>query len=149
MTMRSPIPHLPLSNPDSANEVSATQWVIPGKHLTGGDGWLLEMPGLSVTAESSIASNGDLIVIAKVTMMCGCPIEPNGLWDANDYEVAAILTDDTGKSTTEMLVYAGRTSTFRGDLPLPGNGPFELLVYAHNSDTGNTGVDSLRFTGPR
>ena len=78
----------PLSNPDSANEVSATQWVIPGKHLTGGDGWLLEMPGLSVTAESSIASNGDLIVIAKVTMMCGCPIEPNGLWDANDYEVA-------------------------------------------------------------
>jgi hypothetical protein len=38
----------PLSVPKTANSVSVTQWVIPGKHLTGGDGVLLELPGFAV-----------------------------------------------------------------------------------------------------
>jgi len=40
----------PLNNPDSANTLTATQWVIPGRHITGGDAWLLEMPNFSVSA---------------------------------------------------------------------------------------------------
>jgi hypothetical protein len=38
----------PLAQRQSANRVSATQWVVPGKHITGGDAWLLELPGLVV-----------------------------------------------------------------------------------------------------
>jgi hypothetical protein len=143
----------PLSNPDSANRVTATQWVVPGKHLTGGDGWLLEMPGFSVTAQALVsASRADdsavLTMTATVTMMCGCPIEPGGLWDANGYEVAAILTDSAGNSTTIPMSYAGKTSVFSGSAPLTGSGPFEAAVYAYDSSNGNTGVDIARFNGP-
>ncbi len=144
----------PASNPDSANIVSATQWVIPGKHVTGGDGWLLEMRGFSVTAnatvkESAAIDSAVLTLKATITMMCGCPIEPGGMWDANGYEVAAVLTDVSGKATTVPLQYAGETSVFSGSAELKGNGPFEAVVYAYNPSNGNTGVDVVKFNGPQ
>ena len=143
----------PLSNPDSANRVTSTQWVIPGKHVTGGDGWLLEIRGFSVNAGASIkVSAGSttpvLTVTAIVTMMCGCPIEPDGLWDANGYEVAALLTDRSGSSTTIPLSYAGKTSLFSGSSPLVGSGPFEAVIYVYDASSGNTGVDIVMFNGP-
>ena len=143
----------PGSNPDSANIVSATQWVIPGKHLTGGDGWLLELRGFSVTANAAVKElvvNGPavLTLTATITMMCGCPIEPDGMWDANGYEVAAVLTDVSGSSTTVPLQFAGKTSVFSGSAELKGKGPFEAVVYAYNPLNGNTGVDVVKFNGP-
>jgi len=38
----------PMSGLQAANRVSSTQWVLPGKHITAGDGWMLEMPGFAV-----------------------------------------------------------------------------------------------------
>jgi hypothetical protein len=38
----------PLAQQQSINSVSSTQWVLPGKHITGGDAWMLEMPGFAV-----------------------------------------------------------------------------------------------------
>jgi hypothetical protein len=38
----------PLAAVQAANTVSATQWVVPGKHITGGDAWMLELPGFAV-----------------------------------------------------------------------------------------------------
>lgn len=38
----------PMANPQAANRVTATQWVIPGKHITAGDAWTLELPGFVV-----------------------------------------------------------------------------------------------------
>lgn len=38
----------PLANLQAANTVSATQWVVPGKHITAGDAWVLELPGFVV-----------------------------------------------------------------------------------------------------
>ncbi|NOZ94712.1 MAG: hypothetical protein GXP47_08245, partial [Acidobacteria bacterium] len=38
----------PMANRGAANTVSSTQWVLPGKDVTGGDGWLLELRGFSV-----------------------------------------------------------------------------------------------------
>ena len=143
----------PLSNPDSANRVTSTQWVIPGKHVTGGDGWLLEIPGFSVTAKASVKSLGSdgsavLTMTADITMMCGCPIEPGGMWDANGYEVAAILTNNEGNSMTIPMRYAGETSIFSGYATLVGSGPYEAIVYAYDSSNGNTGIDITRFNGP-
>lgn len=143
----------PANNPDSANQVTSTQWVIPGKHITGGDGWLLEIPGFSVTAEASLRamSNSESMIFdvrADITMMCGCPIEPDGLWDANGYEVAAIVTDRAGNSTTIPMHYAGKTSIFSGRSNLAGAGPFEAVVYAYDASNGNTGVDIVKFSSP-
>jgi hypothetical protein len=38
----------PSAGLQSANRVSSTQWVIPGKHITAGDGWVMELPGFAV-----------------------------------------------------------------------------------------------------
>jgi hypothetical protein len=38
----------PVAELQSANRVSATQWVVPGKHITGGDAWMMELPGFVV-----------------------------------------------------------------------------------------------------
>ena len=42
----------PLARRNTANTVSSTQWVVPGKDITGGDGWLLEMPGFFVDIQN-------------------------------------------------------------------------------------------------
>ncbi len=38
----------PLAQLQAATKVSATQWLLPGKHVDQGDGLLLVMPGLAV-----------------------------------------------------------------------------------------------------
>ncbi len=38
----------PLAQRQSANRISVTQWVVPGKDITNGDAFMLEMPGLVV-----------------------------------------------------------------------------------------------------
>lgn len=38
----------PVAQRQAAVRVSSSQWVVPGRHLTGGDGWVLELPGLVV-----------------------------------------------------------------------------------------------------
>lgn len=65
----------PMANPQAANKVSATQWVVPGKHITGGDAWVLELPGFAVDVMAPAAPatrNGvpqDVTITAKVVMM--------------------------------------------------------------------------------
>src|SRR5437868_9747136 len=83
----------PLGGLQSAHKVSAMQWVIPGKNITGGDGFLLVMPGLLVQVlepitHLTLTSIPSMVCIAaNVTMMCGCPISPGGIWDSKDFEV--------------------------------------------------------------
>ncbi|WP_339614359.1 hypothetical protein [uncultured Parvibaculum sp.] len=136
----------PLGHPASAHEVTATQWVVPGRDLTGGDGWVLELPGFVVELQSPqtpivASSSGKSIALkAKVTMMCGCPITPGGLWDADGYEVTGLLYKDGKKVDSAALSYAGETSLFAGDMATPRPGRYELVVYAYDPANGNTGV---------
>jgi hypothetical protein len=141
----------PLAQRQAAGEVSATQWIIPGKDITGGDALRLEMPGFIVDVldpPSHVKLAGDtekVRVAANVTMMCGCPIKPEGIWDANDYEVQAIIKRDGKPFTTVALQYAGETSQFATDLEVKGKGVYEVAVYAFDSSNGNTGVDFTTF----
>lgn len=70
----------PLAGQGSSNEVSATQWIVPGKDLDRGDGFVLEIPGLVVqianppTHFMPVTPPGAITIRANVTMMCGCPI---------------------------------------------------------------------------
>jgi hypothetical protein len=38
----------PLGQPQAAVRVLSTQWVVPGRGISGGDGWVLDLPGLVV-----------------------------------------------------------------------------------------------------
>lgn len=73
------------------------------------------------------------------------PTTLGGFWDAEQYEVAAILKRD-GKTVSELeLDYAGETSQFQGRLEIRKAGAYEVTVYAHDPENGNTGVDKTTF----
>jgi len=142
----------PLVKRFTANRASATQWIVPGKHLTGGDGWVLELPGLLVspnlaasTVPLSKASSG-ILINAEVMLMCGCPIKPGFYWDPKDYEVVAIIRrgeEDVGRFP---LNYAGTASEFETQFTAHIPGIYDISVYAYDSASGNTGVGQVELT---
>ncbi|XSG81370.1 MAG: hypothetical protein ACPW61_09810 [Methyloligella sp. ZOD6] len=141
----------PLGQRQSAVHASSTQWVVPGRDVTGGDGWVLELPGFAVDvlappAHKRIpAEKGSVPIAANVVMMCGCPIAPDSLWDADAYEVKALIRHD-GKLAGEVaLRYAGEASQFEGAVPIEGPGLYEVTVFAYDPANGNTGLDRTTF----
>jgi hypothetical protein len=141
----------PLAQIQSANTVYSTQWVIPGKHIDGGDAWLLELPGfvvdiLAPPAHATMkASPAAVAVQASVTMMCGCPIVPGGLWDAGKYEVSALVKKDGKDLESVPLAFAGTPSQYAGSIPVRGPGVYEVAVYAYDASNGNTGIDRVTY----
>lgn len=138
----------PLAQQQAAHTASATQWVVPGRHLPVGDGWVIESPGFVVdvlepaAAQKISASDTDsLTVSANVMMMCGCPITPDGLWDANQYEVGMTVTKDGEQVEGETMSYAGTSSRFSGEMPLSAAGSYIITVHAYDPNNGNTGID--------
>ncbi len=103
----------PLSQPQSAAVATVTQWMVPGKHVTGGDGLVLELPGFSVDILSPPsrwrvpAKQKQIELRANVMMLCGCPIEPGGFWDANAFEVAASAIALSERSSFPMPARSG------------------------------------------
>ena len=141
----------PLGGLQSAHKVSATQWVIPGKEITGGDGLLLVMPGLLVQVVEPITHMNlaslpaQINFAANVTMMCGCPISPGGVWDSKDFEVGAQIRKDGRLIDEVKLTYAGQTSQFKGSYTVKRKGYYEADVYAYQPGTGNTGTGRVTF----
>ena len=111
--------------------------MLPGKAV-GGDGWIIELPGLVV--EPTLDASAGVKVTAKVTLMCGCPIAPDSTWDANHYEVKATFSQGGKVVRTAPLAYAGQTSTFAASVADLPKGRYQVLLTAHNANTGNSGV---------
>lgn len=138
----------PLGQQQAAHTASAAQWVVPGRDLSVGDGWVIELPGFVVNILSPAAAGkvntseaAELTIRANVMMMCGCPIKPGGLWNADDYDVGMTVRRGGEVVAEGNLTYAGRASHFAGELPVTDAGVFTVTVYAYDPETGNTGVD--------
>jgi hypothetical protein len=147
----------PAAGLQSINEASATQWMIPGKDITGGDGLLLELPGLLVQVQSpathfnaGAAGVNSISFEANVTMMCGCPITAAAPWKNTDFEVGAIISILNADGTTDTLAtvplqFTGTTSQFTGQWNIPGPGFYEAVVYAYQPGNGNSGMGKVSF----
>jgi hypothetical protein len=141
----------PLSQRQSSNRISQTMWVIPGKHIANGDGWLMEMPGFAVDIQNPPTHiklkdiPQEIKFQANITMMCGCPIEPGGLWDANKYEAKAVIKKDKKIVSEIPMTYAGKASQFEGAFRVDAKGTYVAYVYAYDAANGNTGVDGVTF----
>lgn len=136
-------------NKKQATVLSSTQiWVIPGKDITG-DGVVLDVPGfvvdiLSPQTHERIKATEEVEIKANIVMMCGCPVTKDGIWDANQYEVTAVITNDSGESTEIKLEQKEKPSTFSAKIKLE-KGLYEVLVYSYDPVTGNTGVDKVNI----
>ena len=129
----------PLGKPTSAVAAASTRWVLPGQHIAG-DGWILPFPGLVIEPQWTSAADGGLEVSAKITLMCGCPIEPGGMWNADNYRVRASLMDGDREVSGADLRHAGQPSTFKGALGAAPPGAYRLQITAVDSVSSNAGV---------
>jgi len=138
---------------DAAIIVSSTQWILPGKTVGGGDGWVLEYPGFAITSLERLpeivelqGGKANIPLKVKITMQCGCPITPGGMWDANKIQISAMLEDSTKAYPAVPLSYAGQPSTFAGELAVAAPGRFTIDVYAYDPSNGNTGLAKFPLT---
>jgi len=142
----------PLGHVNSANKVTATQWVVPGKGISEGDAWLLELPGYVVDVQEPAVHTvmkgtpREVTITAHITMMCGCPLTPNGMWDSSKIEISAIVTKDGRHMGVVPLRYAGSPSQFTGSWNVREAGTYQAAVYAYDAANGNTGVGISTFT---
>jgi hypothetical protein len=134
----------PLGNAQATQRSSKTMLLVPGEDVMG-DGVLLEIHGFIVTAlaplaDAKVKAGSPFELRATVTMACGCPTEPDGLWDANRIHVVARLVRD-GKVQSEIpMTYAGVQNTFHVDVPVTASGPMELQVLAMDPVSANFGM---------
>ena len=141
----------PMAQRQSSNKVSITQWVIPGKDITTGDALLLELPGfvvdiLSPPAHIKYSGSPQLIQVkVNVTMMCGCPVRPSGIWNSNNFIIEAVIKKNGEKITTIPLDYAGEISQFSVGYTALAPGTYDIFVYALDSRNGNSGLDRTTF----
>ncbi|GLU44913.1 hypothetical protein [Allomuricauda sp. NBRC 101325] len=142
----------PINKKNAQIQASTQLWLIPGKDILG-DGVVVEIPGFVVEvltpnthqyiALESIIKTG-VKIEANIVMMCGCPIEKEGVWDSNQMEVKALVEKD-GKNFTEITLTNPKQNTFDGQLEIKETGYYQITVYAYNATTGNTGVDKINF----
>lgn len=138
----------PINKKQARVRTSTQQWIIPGKDI-GGDGIVIEVPGFVVDILSpqthEIISNGKTVSItANVVLMCGCPVTSGGMWNADNYEVNAMISAPGIETRIIPLKTDKKPSTFSANADL-GTGNFEIIVYAFDPATGNTGLDKTNI----
>ncbi|KAK3346970.1 hypothetical protein B0T25DRAFT_553301 [Lasiosphaeria hispida] len=158
----------PLAARGSANTVSATSWIYPGKDITAGNGILLEMPGLVcqiISPPTHTVFLGqlpfDVPIVANVAMMCGCPISVKAAgqvcsgdassqpWLPDDFDASAVISGNSTPVTLSWDAKAGVAGRFTGSLLASCPGTYQVTVYAQQKSTGNTGVDLSSFIVPK
>jgi hypothetical protein len=109
---------------------STTRWLLPGQPVVG-DGWVVELQGLALTARREGAK-----VVADVSMLCGCPIAPGTLWDEKRFEVKAWVG-----SAAVSLKWAGETGRFAADVPTSA-------TWVTATDTLSGATSAARISAP-
>lgn len=133
----------PLGTTHATQRASRTMLLVPGRDVTG-EGVVLELYGFTVemkrpSADATPVAGQSVPVRASVTMLCGCPIEPGGLWDADRIDVTARLVQDGRVVRETEMSFAGETSVFEGTITPPEAGSYELVVLASDADRANFG----------
>ena len=117
--------------------------VVPGQHVRG-EGVLLTLNGFSVRlldVPHRAQAEAPMPVRVHVTMLCGCPTEPGGLWDADRITITAQLRDADGAVVAEApLAFAGEVNTYEGSVPVPADGVYTLEVTAADAGRANFGM---------
>lgn len=142
----------PFNNKQAQSIVSTELWLIPGKDILG-DGIVLEIPGYIIDIlkprthnyiSLSSIKNNPFEIEANIVMMCGCTINKGGIWDSENIEVKAIVkrNDIHIRDVTMSLT---ETNLFKGNIDITSAGQYELIVYAYDAKSGNTGVDKVNY----
>lgn len=129
-------------------QASVTSWVIPGKDILD-DGIIISLTGFIVDAWTRVLENGQVDIYTKASLLCGCPITKDGLWQASNYEAKAIIMRDDESIAEVTLDFTGPAGMFSGKTTLTEPGHYKAIVYLYDAKTGNIGVDRSMFEIPK
>ena len=131
--------------------MSQTQWLIPGKEMTG-DGIVLELPGFAMHIEHplphqsvSLSTEDDARIDLFMIMLCGCPIGPEGTWDSDPMEIEAMVYQ--GNVLIRTIPFTNvKTNHFTANLADLEGGSYQVFVSAFDPRSLNTGVEKVQVT---
>jgi hypothetical protein len=140
----------PLGTPDALRHASTTTLLIPGRDVVG-DGIVLELRGFTVelrepAAGSTLPAGEPVDVLARVTMLCGCPTSAGGLWDSDGYEIVARVHRDGRLVSETPLAFTGETSMHGAALPAMDAGEVTIEVLSIDEARGNFGLVRRTFS---
>lgn len=140
----------PLGTPDQLRHASTTTLLIPGRDVVG-DGIVLELLGFTVElrepAEDAVLPAGESVdVLARVTMLCGCPTSPGGIWDSDGYEIVARVMRDGVLMSETPLAFTGENSMHSAEIPAMDAGEVTIEVLSIDEARGNFGLARSNFT---
>lgn len=135
----------PLSQPQAATTVTSTQWLLPGRHVTQGDGWVLELPGLVVdlvepAAFQPVKRDSQVPLQVAVTMMCGCALSEDGPWKSGTTEVDYQVTVNGKAQPLQRMTFNTATGRYDAVYTPREAGLHEVEVRAWDAPNGNAGV---------
>lgn len=142
----------PTNKKNAQIHASTELWLLPGKDILG-DGVVVEISGFIIDILQpnthqyiplEAVSGSGLQIKANIVMMCGCPIQKDGLWDSNLMEVKAMVQKD-GVAYGEITLDNPEQNIFEGILEVKETGYYQITVYAYNPKTGNTGVEKINY----
>ncbi|AHM61511.1 hypothetical protein D770_16285 [Flammeovirgaceae bacterium 311] len=139
----------PYNQPGARVQAQTQLWLLPGKSITG-DGLVVEIPGFIVSAlapqaHESVPAGKALPLRANVVLTCGCPVTPGGIWDANRYEVEALVYKEGKLLQRAPLQVKDKDSTFEGSFVPQAAGLYEIIITAYDPASGNTGADKVNI----
>jgi hypothetical protein len=143
----------PLNYPHAKRRASKTVLLYPGKAVTG-DGIVLELHGLIVGIEAplkerplGIGDDGTLRVTVK--MMCGCVVEPFGIWDSRKIDLYGEMRVADKVLGRIDLYHRGPKGEFTGSFTIPrslkGQEKLTLRVVAADAEGVNEGLNEVVY----
>lgn len=134
----------PLDTPHAMQVASRSLLLVPGADVLG-EGVILELLGFTVEMLSpgdgaDVTAGQPVEVRGKVTMLCGCPTEPGGLWDADDYELLVQAVRGGEVVGSWPMEFAGETSHYVGTIMLEQPGEATLRMLAMDRKKANFGM---------
>ena len=133
----------PVAYPQARASASKTLLLVPGQHITG-DGIVLEVHGLIVVAQPPQTNGDRLDLEATVRMACGCPIEPGGIWNADEFDVTARRVGPGG-STIASAPMTWNDGRWRASIPRSDSAPAAVEILAGHTATANFGIHTLEL----
>ena len=134
----------PLDTPHAIQATARSLLLVPGRHVLG-EGVILELLGFTVELLSpeggaELEAGMPVQVRGRITMLCGCPTEPGGIWDSSEYEVLVQAVRDGEVIGEWPMEFADRTSHYAGSISLDEPGDVELRMLAIDPDKANFGM---------
>ena len=135
----------PLGAEHALQTASTTLLLVPG-HDVVGNGVVLTLHGFTVEmveAPASAAPGSTVEVVSRITMLCGCPTEPGGMWDSDRYVLQVALVSGDRVRAEAPLEFSGERSVYRGSLEIPSDistGDYALRIVAVDGERANAGM---------